>query len=143
MARYVATIEVPKPLEETFEYLSDFANTRDWDPGVVEAEPLVEGPVDVGSLFRVVARFLGRDVELRYEVTAFEPPKRVVLEAHSTSVHSLDEIRFEATAEGTRITYDANLQLKGFLALADPLLGWVFQGVGDKAVAGLRAALGG
>ena len=143
MARYTATIEVPKPLEETFAYLSDFANTREWDPGVLEAEPLVEGPPDVGSLYRVVALFLGRRAELRYEVTAFEPPKRVVLEANSPTVRSLDEIRFEATAEGTRITYDADLRLKGVLALSDPLLGVVFRRVGDQAVAGLRATLGG
>ena len=143
MARYVATIDVPKPLEQTFEYLSDFAKTREWDPGVVEAEPLVPGPPDVGSLYRVVAAFLGRRVELRYEVTEFEPPKRVVLEAHSASVHSHDEIRFEPTLEGTRVTYDARLELKGLLALADPLLGRLFRGVGDQAVDGLRATLGG
>ena len=111
MARYVATIEVPKPLEEAFAYLSDFSTTREWDPGVVEAEPLVPGPPDV-------------------------------LEAHSSTVHSLDEIRFEATPNGTRITYDARLELKGLLALADPILGLLFRGIGDKAVAGLRDTLG-
>ncbi len=143
MARYVATIDVPKPLEETFDYLSDFSNTREWDPGVVEAEPLVPGPPDVGSLYRVVAAFLGRRVELRYEVTEFEPPKRLVLEAHSSTVYSHDEIRFEPIREGTRVTYDAQLELKGLLALGDPILARIFRSVGDKAVDGLRTTLGG
>ena len=142
MARYVATVEVPKPLEETFDYLADFANTRDWDPGVVETETLVPGEPEVGSLYRVVAAFLGRRVELQYQIVELERPKRVLLEAHSGTVHSLDEISFEPTADGTRITYDARLRLKGLAGALDPLLGLVFRGIGDRAVAGLRRSLG-
>ena len=43
---------------------------------------------------------------------------------------------------GTRVTYDADLALKGPLRIADPLLGLAFDRVGDRALEGLRERLG-
>ena len=40
MAHYTASVDTPRPLHEVFAYLSDFSTTREWDPGVVEAERL-------------------------------------------------------------------------------------------------------
>lgn len=40
MARYRASIDIQQPREGVFAYLSDFSTTREWDPGVVEAERL-------------------------------------------------------------------------------------------------------
>jgi hypothetical protein len=56
-------------------------------------------------------------------------------------VVSLDRITFEMTAGGTRVTYDADLALKGLLRIADPLLALAFNRVGDRALAGLRRTL--
>ena len=41
------------------------------------------------------------------------------------------------------VTYDATLELRGPLALLDPLLGIVFDRIGDKAAAGLIRVLDG
>ena len=54
---------------------------------------------------------------------------------------SRDRITFESTAAGTRVTYDADLALKGLLRIADPLLALAFNRVGDRALAGLRRTL--
>ena len=54
MARYRTTIQSKKSPEETFEYLADFANAREWDPGVVEGENLTGRPLGAGSRFRLV-----------------------------------------------------------------------------------------
>lgn len=40
MAHYRASIDTQQPREEVFAYLSDFSTTREWDPGVAEAERL-------------------------------------------------------------------------------------------------------
>jgi carbon monoxide dehydrogenase subunit G len=143
MARYVTTIESPRPQEDVFAYLSDFSTTREWDPGVVEAERLDEGPIVAGSRVRLVADFMGRKTPLVYEVTAIDPPHSVPLRGENATVVSLDTMTFEPTAAGgTRIVYDADLTLKGPLRLADPLLKLIFNRIGDKAAAGLREAVG-
>ena len=143
MAHYNASVDTPRPLEEVFAYLSDFSTTAEWDPGVVEAERLTEPPIREGSEFRLLARFLGRETPLTYRVVEFDPPKAVTVRGENASVVSLDRMTFEPAGEGTLITYDAELSLKGPMKLADPLLGLAFKRVGDRALAGLRQTLKG
>lgn len=141
MAHFRASLDVARPSDEVFAYLADFTRTAEWDPGVVSAERLDGGPVSVDSRFRVVARFLGREVPLVYRVVQLEPPSRLVLEAETPTLRSLDTITCEKTARGTRLTYDAQLVLPGLLYLADLPLHLAFQWIGRRALAGLGAAL--
>ena len=143
MARYVTTIDSARDPEELFAYLSDFSNAREWDPGVVEASREGAGQVAVGTEFRLVAAFMGRNVPLTYVVTALDPPRSVTFRGENSSVVSLDTISLEPHGEGTRMTYDADLRLKGPGRLADPLLKLVFTRIGDKAAGGLLEALDG
>lgn len=143
MARYRASIETLWTPDEAFAYLSDFSTSAEWDPGVVEAERVATNPVGPGTEFRLVAEFLGRRTPLTYRVVEYEPPSAVAFLGENSSVISHDRITFQqATATGTRVIYDAELRLKGLLRLADPLLGLAFNRVGDRALAGLHAALG-
>jgi hypothetical protein len=143
MAKYRTTVESKMSPDETFEYLADFANAPEWDPGVVEGERLDDGPLGVGSRFQLVARFLGRSVPLEYRIVALERPRRVVFEADERTVHSIDEIRFAPKDSGTAVTYEADLRLKGRLGRAlDPVLALVFSRIGDRATGGLREVLG-
>ncbi len=141
MAKANGTVSSPLGAEAVFKRVSDFSTTQKWDPGVVEAEKLTSGGVDIGSRFRVVARFMGRNSELVYEVTEFEPGRRVVLRGENATVLSVDEIIVESEANGSRVIYSADLTLKGPLKLADPLLGLAFDGIAKKALAGLEAWL--
>ncbi len=142
MARYSTTMQSKKSPEETFEYLADFANAREWDPGVVEGENLTGRPIGPGSRFRLGSRFLGRRVALEYRIIAFEPPRRVVFQADQAAVCSTDEIRVVPVGAGTSVTYEADLRLMGPLGrLMDPLLGLAFRRIGDRAAVGLGNAL--
>jgi hypothetical protein len=142
MARYVASLHSPRSVDDVFAYLSDFSTTQEWDPGVVEARRVGAGPVGAGSTFVIVARFLGRETELTYEIVDFVPRVRVTLRGENATVVSIDTITCKPDrGDGTRVTYDADLKLKGPLKLADPLLGLAFKRVGDRALEGLRAQL--
>jgi len=142
MARYRTSVGTPRPRAEVFAYLSDFSTTRDWDPGVVEAERLDDGPVALGTRFRVVARFLGRETELTYAVVDICPGELVTLRGENATVVSLDTMTFaDGWTGGTVVDYEADLALKGPLRVLDPLLALAFRRVGDRALAGLRAAL--
>jgi carbon monoxide dehydrogenase subunit G len=140
MARYRATIDTPREREDAFAYLSDFSTAQEWDPGVVEAERLTD-PVGEGTEFRLVAEFLGRKTALTYRIVEYDPPRAVTFRGENATVISNDRITFEAVDRGTRITYDAELVLKGPLRIADPLLGFAFNRVGDRALVGLRHKL--
>ncbi|NNL64697.1 MAG: hypothetical protein HKP30_00500 [Myxococcales bacterium] len=146
MARFVDAIDLPVPPETAFDYLADFHRTAEWDPGVVEAERLTPEPSREGSVFRVVVSFLGRRMPLEYTITHYDRPHRLILEGGDDSLHSLDELTFSAREGGTRVTYEARLELSGIRRIADPLLDVAFQLIGRFASRGLRerfAAAGG
>jgi carbon monoxide dehydrogenase subunit G len=141
MARYHATIETGRSAEAVFAYLSDFSTAQEWDPGVVEAERLGEEPVGEGKRFRLVAEFMGRRIPLTYRIVEYDPPHAVTFVGESLTATSRDRIVFERAGEGTRVTYDADLQLKGGLRFLDPLLRIAFTRTGDRALRALRTAL--
>lgn len=136
-------LEVARPLDEVFAFVGDFANTREWDPGVADARKVTEGPIGVGTRYAVDVVFNGRQLPMTYEVTGWDPPNRVVLKGEGSTVTAVDDIRFEAVPSGTRIRYSADLRLKGLLKLAEPLLGKRFDKTGKAAMAGMRRALEG
>ena len=142
MARFVDAVDLPIPIQQVFDYLADFSRTAEWDPGVVHAERLTEGPVGLGSRFRVEVAFLGRTSSLEYEIVDWDPPSRLVLVGGDEAVRSVDEITLVSRAGGTRVTYEAALELAGFRRLADPLLDLLFQRIGRIAMRGLRERLG-
>ncbi|HKJ25123.1 MAG TPA: SRPBCC family protein [Myxococcota bacterium] len=138
MARFVDAIDLPAPPEAVFDYLADFHRTAEWDPGVAEADRLTPGPSRRGSRFRVVVSFLGRRLPLEYAITHFERPGRLILEGGDDTLRSVDELTFAPREGGTRVTYEARLELHGLRRLADPLLDVAFQVVGRLAARGLR-----
>jgi dehydrogenase/reductase SDR family protein 12 len=143
MARYVDAIDLPLPIEEAFDYLADFSRTAEWDPGVVEARRITPGPVRVGTRFRVVVSILGTRIPLEYRITEMERPSRLVLTGGNASVDSVDEVTFVARPGGTRVSYEARLELLGLRRIAEPLLDLTLPHIGRLAVRGLRERLAG
>jgi Polyketide cyclase / dehydrase and lipid transport len=95
MAHYKASLDTPRQPTEMFGYLSDFSTAEEWDPGVIEAERLGEGPVREGTELRLLARFLGRKTHFTYRIVEYRPSSAVTFRGESSTVGSLDRITFE------------------------------------------------
>jgi carbon monoxide dehydrogenase subunit G len=134
-------ITTPMPIDEAFAFVADFANSMLWDPGVAESRRLDDAPLGLGSRFRLGVRMRGRVAPMDYTITTFEPPRQVVLTGSGSGVSAIDDIRFEATASGTRIDYVADIRLTGLLRLIEPFARGTFDKIGREALAGMRAAL--
>jgi carbon monoxide dehydrogenase subunit G len=143
MARYVATVESPRPPAAVFDYIADFSTNAEWDPGTISADRVGDGPVGLGSEFHLVVSFLGRTSELTYRIVEYERPHLVTLRGENAAMISLDRITVEPWNGGTRLTYAADLRPKGAARLAGPVLALAFHRVGRNALTGLRAALAG
>lgn len=141
MARYCTTIDVPRPAGEVFDYLADLRNAVEWDRSVTAVTKLSEGAPSQGTTYRLHSRFMGRDVELRYATTTFDRPQRIVYDGENDAARAIDDITIEPIPEGSRITYDARLRMRGMLRLAEPLVHLAFQRMGDRAAEGLRQQL--
>lgn len=141
MAEYTGTLTIFAPAADVFGYLAQFTNAQEWDPGTKRSTMLTPGPLGVGSRFEVVAEALGREIPLVYEITTYEPTRRVVFDVKGSYLTGTDDITVEGTENGTKMNYRAELRFTGWQSVVNPLFGLAFQRVGDRALAGLRRAL--
>jgi Polyketide cyclase / dehydrase and lipid transport len=141
MARYTTTIPSPWSVDQAFSYLSDFTNATSWDPSVVSSCHVGEKPVALGSQFDLTVRFAGRNKELHYRVTSFDPPRSVTFTSTTRSLLSSDTLTFETREHGCAMRYDAELRFKGVASIANPILGLLFRRLGDRASDSLREIL--
>jgi carbon monoxide dehydrogenase subunit G len=141
VTRLQEQIDTTLPIESAFEYVADFANSQEWDPGVASAERVDSGPVGVGARYRLGVRIGSRVAPMDYRITVFEPPRRVVLVGSGSGVSAVDDIRFGSVATGTRIDYTADIRLTGLLRIVQPLLGGAFANIGRNAAEGMRRTL--
>lgn len=138
MARFNTTLPSPHPPEVVFDAMVNFANTAIWDPNVESGERLDDGPIQVGSTFRLINNFFGQKQRLKYEVTEYNRPDQFVVIARTKAFDSIDTITVVATAAGSELTYDAVVKLTSKLApVLDPVLGLLFKIVAGKAGKGL------
>ena len=142
MVEVTRTFAVATPPHDVQEYLADFANAREWDPGTVSCDPLGTGPIEVGSRWRNVSKIAGVETELTYELTRLEPG-RVVFVGRNDTATSTDDIRLTpAAGPGTTITYHATIEFQGAAKLAAPLAKVVFEKVGSDTEKSLTRILG-
>lgn len=133
---------IDRPIDEVFEYASDFVNSAEWDPGVNTAEQTEPGPVRVGTRYRLVGNFGQSNIPMDYQVLEYETPHRVVLSGEGSAFDALDTMTFESAGqEATKITYQADITLYNFLRFLGPLMNWPMTRMGKRALDGLVASL--
>ena len=140
MARYIGTVTAPHSAEEVWNYLADLRSIREWDPSVDSVELAGGEPRAEGARYEVEVRFRGRSITLPYRIVEVDPPHRVVFETEEVSVR--DEARIDPVGEGaSRVTWDADLRLRGIRRLFDLPLRGFFNRLGEDARKGLGERL--
>ena len=142
MADYRGTVETTKTNEVVFDYIADFRNVAEWDPGTVSISQTAADGAEHGARYRLVTKFVGRSVPLDYETRDFERPRRLVLSFEGGNISGTDTVTVSRSGERTLLVYSVDFQLKK-LSLLTPLIAPLFRRAADKALAGLAKALGG
>lgn len=83
--KLASSVEIDRPADEVFRVIADFSRNPEWQRGMKSAHWTSEPPVDVGSTYEQVARFLGRDVVTTFEVVAHEPGRSITIESRQSS----------------------------------------------------------
>jgi hypothetical protein len=121
-------IFVPRPRDQVWDVLADFAAYPLWSPTILR----VSGPVKAGV--RLVVRIVGpggRAVTFRPRLVALEPGRLLRWDAvvlHPRVLSGLHEFRLDDDGDGTRVvhsdTYSGVLArpLRGLLAANEPLM---------------------
>ena len=146
MASFRTTLTSDAPVATAFERLADFASVAEWDPGIVEAHLTHGDAGQVGARYSVISQFGPRRIPLEYVIVTREDPGgdrpgRVVLVADGGSFTSHDTITVVTGPQGTEVSYDAQLRLRGVARIMDLPLHLAFQLIGRQAESGLREEL--
>lgn len=117
------TVTINRPLHEVFAFIADKANDPRWRPGVAEIER-VSGDGTAGTKYRQLVKGPGgRSIPADFEITGYEPGKRLAFRATAGPV--LPEGSFDVVDEGgaTRVTFKLDAELPGMKKLMAPMVG--------------------
>lgn len=119
MPKIETSIEIARPQEEVFAYLTDLENAKRWSIEPVDVTyygELAEGTTGVD------ARKLGwKEIAMPWTITVFDPPNRVVME-YTAPFPITSALSFQPTGTGARVTCSMDLRTRGFWRLLGPLL---------------------
>jgi carbon monoxide dehydrogenase subunit G len=112
MASFENTVIIRRPVEEVFSFLADFENVPRWNYAIVETTKVSPGPVGVGTTYRQI-RSVPRRSEEGFEVTAFEPPRRLEVQGQIGPFRARISYLLEPTGSGTRLRNAVDLGSSG------------------------------
>jgi uncharacterized protein YndB with AHSA1/START domain len=116
--RVELTIEISRPPQEVFDYLTDLEKLPEWQASAVESR--ADGPLAEGARISERRSFMGRDIDTEVEVAAHEPPHRLTLRALKAPLKlSIDHL-LDARDGGTTLRVIAEGRPTGALRLAGP-----------------------
>ena len=142
MREHVPTVEAMTTVNRTFDvrpepavvldYRKDFSNAEEWDPGTESCTRTDSGPVGVGSTWHNTSKIAGVTTELDYTLEKLTADT-IVLVGRNDRATSTDTITVVPSPDGpgSRVTYEANIVMKGAAKLADPVMKVVFEKIGS------------
>jgi len=120
--RVEQSIEIARPVEEVFAFVTDPDRLGEWQTSIVEVRRERAGTLQPGDRLREVQSALGRRVESTVEVVEYEPPRRFALHIIDGPIPFDGRWTFEPTPTGTRVHFVGEGALRGPIRLAEPLL---------------------
>jgi uncharacterized protein YndB with AHSA1/START domain len=100
-----SVIEISRPVESVYGFFLDLERSIvSTDPTVESVVKTTEGPLGVGTTFKIRQPVMGKVREQTMRVTAAEPNRRIDFEATFGPVRPRLSLTFEPTNGGTRVT---------------------------------------
>jgi uncharacterized protein YndB with AHSA1/START domain len=111
-------VEIGRPIDEVFDYLSDPRHELEWNPKVRVMEKLTDGPIGVGTRFR--AKWTKSPV-VAMECTRFDRPTAWCYVNDGPVGVELDAKLAAAPSGGTVLTVRFDATPHGWMKLAFPI----------------------
>ena len=122
MPRIAGEITIEAPVDEIFDLVADERNEPKYNPRILRAEKVTEGPLGPGSRFVAEPKSMGARGAMTLEVLEYERPHRLHNLVRSSYLQVDGTVTFEEVADATRLTWDWDMDLVGPLRLLTPLL---------------------
>jgi carbon monoxide dehydrogenase subunit G len=108
------------------DYLKDFGNAEEWDPGTQTCTRRDDGQIGEGASWHNVSKIFGVIAELTYTLEKLTDSTLVFVGENKSST-STDTITVDPDDSGSRLTYRADLEMKGAAKILNPVMKLVFE----------------
>ncbi len=123
MARVEGEIIINRPVEEVFDFVADESNEPRYNPRMLRAEQISQGPIGLGTRFRAELETMGRTMPMIVEFTGYERPWRLGSVTRSSMMETEGALAFESVPGGTRMRWSWEVRPRGALRLMAPVVG--------------------
>ena len=127
------SVSIRRPVGAVFAFVADGENAMRWRPGVLDVSH--QSGEGLGAVYRQGVKGPGgRRIAADYEITAFEPDRRIAFHAIAGPVRPTGEYRFAAQGDGATVSLSLDATLTGWKRL---LMGRAVQSTMDSEVRNL------
>jgi uncharacterized membrane protein len=118
------SVFINRTAEEIFAYMSDIENLVDWSSVIISTRKISPGEIHVGATLRNTIRFLGKWLDITFEVVEYEPSRYLTLKSIAGVTPCLFSYQFEPTEDGgTIVSQGTIIHLTGaILDLTEPVV---------------------
>lgn len=122
MARISGDVVIDASVDEVFDLVADERNEPKYNPRIVSAEKLSEGPVGAGSRFVARPKAMGAKGRMTLEILDYDRPHRLHNRVRSPYMQVDGTLTFEEAGGSTRLRWDWDMSLVGPLKVMSPVL---------------------
>lgn len=122
MTHIAGEVTIDAPVDEVFDMVADERNEPRYNPRIVRAEKVSEGPVGTGSRFVAEPKSMGSKGEMTLTILEYDRPHRLHNVVRSSYMQVDGTVTFEEVESGTRLKWDWDMGLVGPLRMLSPIL---------------------
>jgi uncharacterized protein YndB with AHSA1/START domain len=122
MLRAESEIQIDRPVDEVFEFMTDAGKVPMWMTSVIESRQSPAGRIGVGTEYEHTVKFLGKRFTTRARTTECVPPRRLVFVAMDRRFEMEATVTLEPQGSGTGVREIIRGDARGFFKVAEPVL---------------------
>jgi uncharacterized protein YndB with AHSA1/START domain len=122
MAHIRGEVTIAAPVSEVFDMVADERNEPRYNPRIVRAEKVTDGPVGRGARFVAEPKSMGDKGEMTLEILEYTRPHRLHNVVRSSYMQVDGTLTFQEVDGGTRLSWDWNMGLVGPMRVLSPVL---------------------
>ena len=135
------SVFINRPVQEVYDFASDFAKTQEWQQDVIRSE--MNGPLAIGTTGVFVQKFMGREIENDVEITGVDPPYELCFKSTSGPISFEGCQRTVEQDDGTLASFVVEAEVGGFFKVAEGLVAKQLESTLQRDLENLKAIMEG
>ena len=122
MINIARTTSIALPAADVFTFVADVRNEPQWHTDLLEASPIMDGPIGEGSTFAVRFKpFMGVS-EGKMTISEYNLPRRAVFDVQMGTTAARVTMTIEPEGAGSLITRYVEMQPSGLMRMLAPIM---------------------